>query len=90
MPLAEGSSSPDEASTLTVEDTSTPPQDDDLSHGDYNRSTAGNEQQTTIGEEIPVNVPIVVTSDYSFILFKEPGQLFYLVAADQTVCLSFK
>ncbi|XP_041790660.1 torsin-1A-interacting protein 2-like [Chelmon rostratus] len=50
VPLAEGSSSPDEASTLTVEDTSTPPQDDDLSHGDYNRSTAGNEQQTTIGE----------------------------------------
>lgn len=51
-PLAEGSSSPDEASTLTVEDAITPPQDDDLSHGDYNRQTPGNEQPTTIAEEI--------------------------------------
>ncbi|XP_070816784.1 torsin-1A-interacting protein 2-like [Chaetodon trifascialis] len=53
-PLAEGSSAPDEASTLTVEDAITPPRDDDLSHDDYNRQTPGNEneQPTAITEEI--------------------------------------
>lgn len=51
-PLAEDSSSPDEASTLTMEDAITPPQDDDLSHGDYNRQMPGNEQPTAIAEEI--------------------------------------
>ncbi|XP_051233859.1 torsin-1A-interacting protein 2 isoform X3 [Dicentrarchus labrax] len=50
VPLTEGSSSPDEAST--EEDNSTSPQTNDGHHGDYNRETVTNRQPSMIGKEI--------------------------------------